>query len=304
MRTKMKAVVVAKYGDTDGLEITQVDRPAPKEKEILVKVHATTVTHGDAMLRRMGFGSRLILGLFMGGLRKGKILGHEFSGTIEATGSSVSRFRVGDEVFASAGMRGGAHAEYICIAEDSMVAAKPNNLSFEEAAAVPVGANTAYDILRKGEIQQGKKVLVYGASGSVGSYAVQLAKHWGAEVTAVTSSGNFDWVRALGATNMIDYRTSEINETGESYDVVFDAVRMLSSSEAKTVMDENGLFLSVRSSTKESAEHLVYLKGLIEGAELKPVIDRVYSLEEIAEAHRRVDTGHKKGNVVIAFTDI
>jgi NADPH:quinone reductase-like Zn-dependent oxidoreductase len=296
----MKAVVVTKYGDADGLEITQVDRPRPKEMEILVKVHATTVTHGDAMLRRMGFGSRLILGLFMGGLRKGKILGHEFSGTIEATGSSVSRFRVGDEVFASAGMRGGAHAEYICIAEDSMVAGKPKNLSFEQAAAVPVGANTALDILRKGDVQRGKKILIYGASGSVGSYAVQLARHWGADVTAVTSAGNFDWVRALGATEMIDYRTSDITQAGESYDVVFDAVRKLSSSEAKSVLNEDGLFLSVRSSTKESAENLAYIKGLIESGELEPVIDRTYCFEEIAEAHRHVDTGHKKGNVVVS----
>jgi NADPH:quinone reductase-like Zn-dependent oxidoreductase len=237
----------------------------------------------------------------MGGLGKGKILGHEFSGVVETVGCKVSRFKPGDAVFASAGMNGGAHAEYISIPEDSMITAKPVNLSFEEAAAVPIGANTALDILGKGEIHEGKKVLIYGASGSVGTYALQLAKHMGAEVTAVCSTQNLDWVSKLGPVRVIDYTTTDFTQNGETYDVVFDAVRKLSASNTKRALRDDGCFLSVRSQTKESIENLSHLKELIEGGELKPIIDKVYSLEEIQEAHRHVSTGHKKGNVVISM---
>ncbi|MHA2002782.1 MAG: NAD(P)-dependent alcohol dehydrogenase [Candidatus Thorarchaeota archaeon] len=295
----MKAVIVSKYGPPEGLKLVEVDKPTPKANELLVNIHATTVTFGDAMLRRMGFGSRLVLGLFMGGLGKGKILGHEFAGEVQAIGEDVTQFKPGDQVFGSAGMKGGAYVEFISTPEDSMVALKPENLTFEEAAAVPVGAHTAYDILRTGNIQSGQKVLIYGASGSVGSYALQLAKYWGAETTGVSSASNHDMLRSLGADSVIDYKTEDFTKSGETYDIIFDAVRKLSSSDSEVSLKENGVFLSSRTSTTEKAENLVFLKELIEQGDLRPVIDRTYPLGEIIEAHKYVDTGRKKGNVVI-----
>ncbi|UCH05440.1 MAG: NAD(P)-dependent alcohol dehydrogenase [Candidatus Thorarchaeota archaeon] len=296
----MKAAVVSKYGSPEGIQIIDIEKPTPKPNELLIKVHATTVTFGDAMLRRMGFPSRILLGLFMGGLRRGKILGHEFAGEIEAVGEEVTLFKPTDRVFASAGMKGGAHVEYICLPEDSMVSIKPANMTFEEAAAVPVGGNTALDILRRADIQDGQRVLIYGASGSVGSYAVQLAKHWGAEVTGVTTDA--EMMRSLGTDRVTNYREEDFTESGETYDVIFDAVRKLSSSKSKTALKENGVFLSASSSTEQKAENLGFLGELIEDGKLKAVIDRRYPLEEIVEAHRYVDTGRKKGNVVITLT--
>jgi NADPH:quinone reductase-like Zn-dependent oxidoreductase len=295
----MRAVVVTKYGPPEGLKIEEVRKPEQESNEILVKIHATTVTFGDAMLRRMGRASRLVMGLFMGGLGKGKILGHEFSGEVEAIGDNVTRFKTGDQVYGSAGMKGGAHAEYISLPEDSMVAIKPSNLSFEEAAAVPVGANTAYDILRRANIQEGQKVLINGASGSVGTYAVQLAKYWGAEITGVSSTTNLEWLKELGTNKMIDYTKESFTESGEQYDIIFDAVRKISSSDVKGLLRENGIFLSTGTSTKEKAENLDFLTNLVEERRLKPVIDKQFPLEEIVQAHRYVDGGHKKGNVVI-----
>ncbi|TFH05863.1 MAG: NAD(P)-dependent alcohol dehydrogenase, partial [Candidatus Thorarchaeota archaeon] len=249
----------------------------------------------------LGIFSRIIFGFFMGGLGKGKVLGHEFAGEVEVIGHEVTLFKPGDQVFASPGMKGGAHAQYVCIPETSMVALKPNNMTFEEAAAVPVGGHTALDILRKGNITEGQKVLIYGASGSVGSYALQLAKYWRAEVTAVCSTSNVGWVKDLGADKVIDYKTEDYTQSGETYDVIFDAVRKISSSQSKGLLKENGVFLSTSSSTKEKAENLVYLRELIETGKLTAVIDRTYPLEEIIEAHRYVDTGRKKGNVVISI---
>ncbi|MHA2323189.1 MAG: NAD(P)-dependent alcohol dehydrogenase [Candidatus Thorarchaeota archaeon] len=295
----MKAIVVSKYGPPDGLELREVDTLVPKSDEILIRVHATTVTFGDAMLRRMKFPVRMVFGFFMGGLKKGKILGHEFAGTIEAMGDEVMLFKRGDQVYGSTGTKGGAHAEYVCVPEDSMVAIKPENMTFEEAAAVPVGAHTALHILRKGHIQSGQKVLIYGASGSVGSYALQLAKHWGAEVTAVSS--NVEMVTSLGADKVINYKEEDFKQSGETYDVIFDAVRKLSSSQIKGSLKENGVFLSASSSTEEDAENLVFLRELIEAGEIKAFIDRRYTLEQISEAHAYVDTGRKKGNVVITL---
>jgi NADPH:quinone reductase-like Zn-dependent oxidoreductase len=297
----MKAVVVEKYGSPEGLRLKDVDEPTPKADELLVRIHATTVTFGDAMLRRMRFPVRIVFGLFMGGLRKGKILGHEFSGMIEAVGEEVTLFRPGDEVFASAGMKGSAHAEYICVPEDSMVAIKPTNLNFEEAAAIPVGGHTALDILRRTNIQRDQKVLVYGASGSVGTYAVQLAKYWGAEVTGVSSTSNLELVKSLGADDVIDYTKDSLTDLDQKHDVIFDAVNKLTSSQRKELLKEGGVFLSVRSSTKEKAENLVFLRELVEAGQLKPVIDKIYPIEDIVEAHRYVDTGRKKGNVVITI---
>ncbi|MFW9805981.1 MAG: NAD(P)-dependent alcohol dehydrogenase [Candidatus Thorarchaeota archaeon] len=295
----MKAVIVARYGTPEGLQIEDVSKPMPEDNEILVKIQATTVTFGDAMLRRMNLPSRLVFGLFMGGLGKGKILGHELSGIIESVGKNVTRFKEGDEVFASAGMKGGAHAEYICLPEESMIATKPSNTSFEEAAAVPVGGNTAFDILRKANIQENQNVLIYGASGSVGTYALQLAKYWGAEVTGVSS--NVELVQSLGADKVINYKEEDFTESGEKYDVIFDTVRKLSKSNIKDSLMENGVFLSTSSSTTEKAENLEFLKELIQAGSIKVVIDRQYPLEEIVEAHRYVDTGHKKGNVVVTL---
>ncbi|MFW9787898.1 MAG: NAD(P)-dependent alcohol dehydrogenase [Candidatus Thorarchaeota archaeon] len=298
----MKAVVVSKYGPPEGVEIKDVEKPIPTADEILVKIHATTVTFGDAMLRKMRLPVRLVFGLFMGGLGKNKILGHEFAGVVETIGDTVTRFKIGDQVFGSAGMKGGAHAEYICVPEIAMVTIKPANLTFEEAAAVPVGANTALHILRGADIHSGSMVLVYGASGSVGTYAVQLAKYWGAEVTTVSSTSNLDWLRELGADHTLDYTKTDFTQSGQKYDVIFDAVRKISSSKCKESLKDNGIFLSSRSSTEENIENLDFLKNLIEEGKLKPVIDRRYSIEEIVEAHRHVDTGRKKGNLVITIS--
>ena len=294
----MKAVIFTKPGPPEVLQLVEVEKPTPSENEVLIKVHTTTVTSGDTILRGLKFPLSLVFNLAFG-MGKNKILGHELAGEIESIGDNVKRFQNGDNVFASTGTKGGAYAEYICVPEDGMVALKPPNLSFEEAAAVPIGANTALVILRKGNIHKGQELLVYGASGSVGTYAVQLAKHFGADVTGVCSTANLDMVRSLGAKKVIDYTATEFTQSGETYDVVFDAVGKVSSSYCKNILKENGIFLTVNSPTKEKAEDLVYLKELIEAGKLKPVIDQRYQLEEIVEAHRYVQTGHKKGNVVI-----
>ncbi|TFG31268.1 NAD(P)-dependent alcohol dehydrogenase [Candidatus Thorarchaeota archaeon] len=296
----MRAVVVNKYGPPEGLEITELEKPLPDSKEVLIRNRATTVTFGDAMLRRMGRASRLVMGLFMGGLGKGKILGHEFAGEVEAIGDDVTLFRPGDQVFGSPGMKGGAHAEYLSIPEDSSITLKPDNVTFEEAASIPVGGNTALDILRRANIQEGQKVLIHGASGSVGVSALQLAKHWGAEVTAVST--NTELMKSLGADKTINYKKQNFTESNESYDVIFDTVRKLSSSDVRSVLKEGGVFLSTSTSTKEKPENLDFLKQLLQTGKFRPVIDRTYSLEEIVEAHRYVDTGRKKGNVVITIS--
>jgi len=298
----MKAIVCTGYGPPEVLQLQEVDKPAPKDDEVLVKIHATTVTAGDVILRSMGAFQRVVFGLFFG-MGKNKILGHELSGEIEAVGKAVTRFEPGQPVFASAGSHGGAYAEYICLPEDGMVAAKPANLSYEQAAAVPIGGNTALWILKKGDIRPGQKVLVYGASGSVGSYGVQLARHFGAEVTGVCSTANLEMVKSLGAARVIDYTQEDFAQSGETYDVIFDAVGKLPASRGKAALGEGGMVLSTRSSTRETQENLLYLKDLVEAGEIQPFIDRRYPLEQIAEAHRYVETGHKRGNVVITVVD-
>jgi len=294
----MRAIVCTAYGPPDVLQLQEVKKPTPRDNEVLIKIYATTVTSGDVILRSMTGFQRIVFGLVFG-LSKNKILGHELAGEIEAVGAKVGQFKKGDQVFASAGSGGGAYAEYICIRQDSMIAAKPANLTYEEAAAVPIGGNTALHILRTGNIQRGQKVLIYGASGSVGTYAVQLAKHFGAEVTGVCSTANLELVESLGADRVIDYTQEDFTQSGETYDVIFDAVGKLPASIGKRALREGGVHLSVKSPTSGRPENLAFLRELVEVGEIRPVIDRRYPLEQIAEAHRYVETGHKKGNVVI-----
>lgn len=299
----MKAIVSTKHGPPEVLQLKEVEKPSPKENEVLIKVHAATVTQGDVMLRKLHPLMVLLMRLF--GVRRKRIPGHEFAGEIEAVGADVKRFGVGDQVFGTTtGLDVGANAEYVCLPEEwgaGVLTTKPVNRSYEEAAALPVGGMTALYILRKGNIQSGSKVLVYGASGSVGTYAVQLAKyHFGAEVTGVCSTANVELVKSLGADRIIDYIKEDVTKDGQTYDVVFDAVGKISSSQAKNLLKENGTFLTVQSTTREEIENLVAIKELVEAGKLKAVIDKRYPLEEVAEAHRYVESGRKKGNVVIA----
>jgi len=292
----VKAVVLSGFGRSGSLELLEVEKPLPKKDELLIRIRATTVTSGDVIVRKLPFPIRIGLRLAFG---PGRILGHELAGDIESVGGEVTRFRKGDAVYASTGYAGGANAEFICLPETGTVALKPANLTYEEAAAVPVGALTALHFMRKANIQSGQKVLLYGASGSVGSYAVQLARHFGAELTGVCSATNVAWVRALGAGRVIDYTREDFSTSGETYHVVFDAVGKASASQCQRSLKTKGAYLSVKSPASEKAGDLVFLKELVEAGKLKPVIDRRYPLEQVAEAHAYVGRGHKKGNVVL-----
>jgi NADPH:quinone reductase-like Zn-dependent oxidoreductase len=253
------------------------------------------------MLRKAKFPLTLLFRLF--GTPNKKTPGHEFAGVVELVGDDVTRFKVGDQVFGTTtGLKIGANAEFVCVPESwskGVLAVKPGNLSFEEAAAVPVGGMTALYILKKGDVQPGQKVLINGASGSVGSFALQIAQHLGAEVTGVTSTANVEMVKSLGADKVIDYKREDFTESGERYDVVFDAVGKTSASQCEKVLKENGRFLTVQSSTSEEMANFIYLREMIKTGKLRPYIDRTYSLAETAEAHRYVETGRKTGNVVV-----
>ena len=322
----MKAVLHTSYGPPDELQLAEINKPVPEKNEILIKIQAASVTSSDCNIRNLTFVPKYLhipMKMEFGFKEpKNKILGFDLAGDVEAVGSDVTRFKIGDQIFGTTEPFFGAHAEYICLPEDAVLSQKPENMSYEEAATVPVIGNTALHFVRDmGGIQPGQKILINGASGGIGTFAVQIAKHFGAEVTGVCSTSNLDLVKSLGADQVIDYTEQDFTKSGQTYDVIFDAVGKSSFSRCKSSLKENGLYLhtlpkfsvfllilwtSIRGGKKvkmEGApallENLLFLKELIEAGKLKTVIDKRYPLGQIAEAFRYVEGGHKKGNVVI-----
>ena len=322
----MKAIVHTEYGPPDELQLKEVEKPVPKDNEVLIKIHATTVTSSDCNVRNLTFAPKWsVLPMRMQfGLRKPKInrLGIDLAGEIEAVGKDVKQYKTGDQVFGRSEPAFGAHAEYICIPENGVLTSKPANMTWEEAAPLPLAGGTALYFVRDlGKIQAGQKVLINGASGGIGTFAVQLAKYYGAEVTGVCSTANVEMVKSLGADRVIDYTREDLARSGETYDVVFDAVGKISFSRCKDLLKEKGLYLNTLPTLAiilqtlwtsmiggkkvkfgdalGKAENLVFLRELAEAGKLRTVIDRRYPLEQTAEAFRYVEKGHKKGNVVI-----
>jgi len=297
----MKAIVIKKPGPNATLEYKDVEKPVPARDEVLVNIKAATVTSGDVVMRKMHPILVAIFSLF--GLRKKTIPGHEFSGEIVKAGDAVYRYKAGDLVFGTTtGLAGGANAEYVCVPEKGrmcVLALIPDSVSFGDAAALLVGGMTALYLLKKAGLKEGEKALVYGASGSVGTYAVQLAHHLGASVTGVCSSRNTDLVQSLGAESVIDYKKEDFKNSGKKYDVILDAVGKISAKECKGLLKERGVFVSVRTPTKETSDNLEELAGLLAGGQIRAVIDKRFPLEKTAEAHQYVETGRKRGNVVI-----
>ena len=294
----MKAVVYERYGPPEVLQLKNIEKPRPKENEMLVKVYSTTVTAGDWRMRKA---EPFIVRLFNGLLkpRRVKILGFELAGVVEEVGKDVKSFRKGDAVFASCGFKFGGYAEYRCLPENDIIALKPSNMNFEEAAAVPIGGLTAIRLLRQADIKRGDDVLVYGASGSVGTFAVQLAKYYGANVTAVCSGRNLDLVASLGADKVMDYTKGDFNQLTQPFNIVFDAVALTPKSRFKQLLKPGGKFVTVGGNPKSTPSDLITLKEIIEAGGLKSVIDRKYTLEQIREAHAYVEQFRKKGNVVV-----
>jgi NADPH:quinone reductase-like Zn-dependent oxidoreductase len=317
----VNAIVATKYGPPDVLQLKEVEKPDPKDDEVLIRIHASTVTSGDVWIRSSTYSPWFWLpARIMYGLTRPRktIPGNELAGVIESVGKDVRLFKKGDQVFGIIWETsfGGANAEYKCLPEDA-VATKPANMTYEEAAAVPIGGLTALHLLRKGDLQSGQKVLVFGASGSVGTFAVQIAKCFGTEVTGVCSTPNIELVRSLGADKVIDYTTKDFTKSDQIYDVIFDAVRKTSFWRCKSSLTQEGVYITVDwplitalwapiigsrrvvFGMAKGVENLTFLRELIEAGKLKSVIDRCYPLEQTAEAHRYVEQGHKKGNVVI-----
>lgn len=315
----MKAAVYTQYGSPEVLQIKEVVKPAPKSNEILLKIKSTAVNSGDWRLRKADpFAVRFIFGLIR---PKINILGSVFSGEVESVGEGVTHFKVGDSVFGHTDMRLGSYAEYKCLPENASMALKPVNIAHQEAAVIPFGGVTALHFIKKAAIEPGQKVLVVGASGAVGSAAVQLAKSYGAVVTGVCSTANIDLVKSIGADRVIDYTKEDFTQNGEVYDVIFDTVNTISVTRALKSLAKNGimilsaagmpemlqgLWISMTSNRKvmtgvisHNAADIVFLKELIEAGKFKPIIDKTYPLEQIAEAHAYVEKGHKKGNVAI-----
>jgi NADPH:quinone reductase-like Zn-dependent oxidoreductase len=328
----MKAIVCTKYGAPDVLQLKEVKKPTPKDNEILIRVYATSVNYGDLVARNFKeitpqkFNMPLLIWFFAKlafGLSKPRItiLGSEFSGKIELVGKEVKLFKQGDQVFGYLGQSMGAYTEYLCMPENGVVAIKPANMTYEEAAAVPYGAIMALPLLKKINLQPGQKVLIIGASGGIGSAAVQIAKHFGAEVTGVCGTPRLEFVKSLGADKVIDYTKEDFTQNGESYDVIFDVLGKGSFSRSKNSLKQNGRYLLASFKLKQllqmlwtsitggkkvicamapgSLEDLYSVKELIESGKIKAIIDRYYPLEQIADAHRHIETGHKKGNIVI-----
>jgi NADPH:quinone reductase-like Zn-dependent oxidoreductase len=298
----MKAIISKKHGPPEVLKLQEIKKPKPANNAVLIRVHAATVTQGDVMLRKLHPLLYLPMSLF--GIKRKRIPGHEFAGVVVETGKDVKGFKLGDKVFGTTtGLKAGANAEFVSVPEqgkNGVLAIMPANIEFDEAAAIPVGGMTALEILQKSNLKSGSKVLIYGASGSVGTYAIQLAKNYfKAQVTGVCSAVNLELVRSIGAEKVIDYTKEDFTQSSETYDVIFDAVGKISASDVKNVLKEYGAFLSVQTTTKESKEKLVLLKELVENGVIKPVIDKRFPLEQVAEAHRYVESGRKKGNVVI-----